>query len=110
MFKKYGLNFGAVALAIFTVIISSIASVQRVNAEPTVENFYWQLNDPTAPLQASSYSAINVSTYNGINCLSGSKVCKLRSSSSSLPSSMMDSNADNIPDITGVVTAAPTKN
>lgn len=108
MFKKYGLSFSATMLAIIAVVITSLNTTQ-VKAERRFTDYFWRLDNASAPLQASSYTNITSDAYGDISCDPGTKACKLKSNASSLPTNMTDANSDNIPDITGVVTAAPTK-
>ena len=110
MFKKNGLNLSAAILAIFAVIVTTFSPVQEVKATPRFTDFFWRLDNSSAPLQASSYTSITSDAYGDITCSGTTKVCKLKSNASSLPTNMTDANSDNIPDVTGVVTAAPTKN
>ena len=110
MIKKISVAFAALAIAVVAVSLTAHSrNLEQDSLQPTV--YYWQINeaDEDDPLSGASYTQVNAGTYSGLSCSGDDTVCKLRSTSSTLPTTMTDSDSDGIPDVTGVINQVHTR-
>ena len=68
------------------------------NAAPSKATFYYWRSGTANEYSASSYTAVSAATYSGINCPSGSQVCKFSSSATMPSAGLLDTNGDGLPD------------